>query len=177
MQIGVTNIDGYQTNSSTECIHRKNVPRFWLQLTAKAFRSGFNWILIHFLSEVLQINVGQIMNSHFNDVIQESLNKFSPCTIRKTSKPKSNKYKNVAEIADAKQLRRALERKYLKAKTEKDKKLLKMQREVVRKLVDHHRSLYYQDKILSDIVNYMGGQTTLIVSIVFYFKNHKKLWE
>ena len=26
-------------------------------------------------------------------------------------------------------------------------------------------------------VNYMGGRTTPMVSIVFYFKNHKKLWE
>ena len=88
--------------------------------------------------------------TRFNDLIQDSVNKFAPCTMRKTSKPKSNKYKYVAEIADAKQLRRALERKYLKTKTEVDKQLLKAQREVVRKLVDHHRSLYYQDKILSD---------------------------
>ena len=75
--------------------------------------------------------------TRFNDLIQDSVNKFAPCTMHKISKPKSNKYKYVAEITDAKQSRRALERKYLKTKTEIDKQLLKSQREVVRKLVDH----------------------------------------
>ena len=88
--------------------------------------------------------------TRFNDLLKNSVNKFAPVTIRKTSKHKSHKYKYVAEIANAKQLRRALERKYLKNKSEVNKQLLNAQKEVVRKLVDHHRALYYQDKILSD---------------------------
>ena len=87
--------------------------------------------------------------TRFNDLLKNSVNKFAPVTIRKTSKHKSHKYKYVAEIANAKQLRRALERKYLKNKNEVNKQLLNAQREVVRKLVDHHRALYYQHKILS----------------------------
>ena len=47
--------------------------------------------------------------------------------------------------------------------------------------------IFYQSPALADVaclnkillitVNYMGGRTTPIVSIIFYFKNHKKLWE
>ena len=63
-----------------------------------------------------QCHSADMVATSFNDLIQDSVNKFAPCIMRKTSKLKSNKYKYVVEIADAKQLHRALERKYLKTK-------------------------------------------------------------
>ena len=88
--------------------------------------------------------------TQLNNLLSDSLDKFAPISRRKTSKQKSHKYRYVPEIADAKRVRRAIERQYIKDKSEINKQQLKAQTEVVRKLVDYHRSVYYQDKILSD---------------------------
>ena len=49
-----------------------------------------------------QCHSADMVATSFNDLIQDSVNKFAPCIMRETSKLKSNKYKYVVEIADAK---------------------------------------------------------------------------
>ena len=91
---------------------------------------------------------GNEVACRLDQLLSDSLDKFAPKTLRKTSKPKS-KYDYDPEIAQAKQYRRGLERKYLKDRHEIDRQNLLAQRKVVRQLVNNRKSQFYQNKILS----------------------------
>ena len=88
-----------------------------------------------------------ILADELDGILCSSVDRFAPVVIRKTTKKKSPRYKYDPVVAEAKSVRRQLERKFRKSGLEIDRQLLKGQRLVVRKLAHQSKARYFQSKI------------------------------
>ena len=135
-------------SSNVKPLHRVYEYRNFDQLDTQLFDDYIIPELSKLTAFSVKSNSSNEVASRLEQLLSDSLDQFAPVTLRKTTKPKS-KYSYDPEIAKAKQLRRALERKYVNEKLEIDRQRLLAQRKVVRKMVNSRKSQHYQSKILS----------------------------
>ena len=114
-------------SSNVKPLHRVYEYRNFDQLDTQLFDDYIIPELSKLTAFSVKSNSSNEVASRLEQLLSDSLDRFAPVTPRKTTKPKS-KYSYDPEIAKAKKLRGALERKYVNDKLEIDRQRLLAQK-------------------------------------------------